>query len=194
MPIILLSSEVVGGEAYDWAKEHSIPFVFKDDGPKAITEALAKAGILTNTKPPLAFIVHGHDEVCLMELKDYLQNILKWQEPIILREQPSQGKTIIEKFEEQSSRVDCVFVLLTPDDIGKKFLTDDDKRRARQNVIFELGFFYAQMGRNSGRVVALCKGSLEIPSDLQGVVWIDISKGVKAAGEDIRKEIAHILR
>ena len=54
-----------------------------------------------------------------MELKDYLQNTLKWQEPLVLREQPSRGKTIIEKYEEQSARIDCVFVLLTPDDVGK---------------------------------------------------------------------------
>ena len=194
LPIILLSSELVGGEAYDWAKEQNIPFVFKDEGSNAIIGALGKAGIRVNPKPPLAFIVHGHDEACLLELKDYLQNTLKWQEPIVLREQPSRGKTIIEKFEEQSARVDCVFVLLTPDDVGKKFLTDDDKRRARQNVIFELGFFYAQMGRNSGRVLALCKGSLEIPSDMQGIIWIDISNGVKVAGEEIRREVAHILR
>ena len=194
VPIILLSSEVVGGEAYDWAKKQNIPFVFKDDGSKAILGALAESGIRVDVKPPLAFIVHGHDEASLMELKDYLQNTLKWQEPLVLRDQPSQGKTIIEKFEEQSTRVDCVFVLLTPDDLGKKFLTNDEKRRARQNVIFELGFFYAQMGRKSGRVIALCKGPLEIPSDLQGVIWVDISKGVKASGENIRKEVAHILR
>jgi CheY-like chemotaxis protein len=194
LPIILLSSEMVGGEAYEWAKEQNIPFVFKDEGPKAIIGALAESGIILDPQPPLAFIVHGHDEASLMELKDYLQNTLKWQEPLVLREQPSHGKTIIEKFEEQSNRVDCVFALLTPDDVGKIFLTNDDKRRARQNVIFELGFFYAQMGRKSGRVFALCNGPLEIPSDLQGVIWIDISKGIKAAGEDIRREVAHILR
>ena len=110
----------------------------------------------------------------------------------MLREQPSRGKTIIEKFEEFASRIDCVFVLLTPDDSGISLSTDDDKRRARQNVVFELGFFYAQMGRKTGRVIALRKGPIELPSDIQGIIWIDIPHGIKAAGEVIRKEVAHI--
>ena len=194
VPLILLSSDTMGGEAYSWAQQHNIPFVFKEEGPKAIIKGLANCGIHIAKKAPLAFIVHGHDEMCLMELKDYIQNTLKWQEPIILRDQPSIGRTIIEKFEEQAARIDCVFVLLTPDDEGKKFNTNDEKRRARQNVVFELGFFYAQLGRKSGRVLALHKGSLEIPTDIQGVIWIDISNGIKAAGEEIRKEIEAISK
>jgi predicted nucleotide-binding protein len=192
MPIILLSSGLVGGEAKEWASQQRIPFLFKDEGPHSVLRALEKAGVLATVPAPKAFIVHGHDDTAVSELKDYLQNTLEWQEPVVLREQPSRGKTIIEKFEELASRLDCVFVLLTPDDSGINFSTDDDKRRARQNVVFELGFFYAQMGRKSGRVIVLRKGALELPSDIQGIIWIDISKGIKAAGEEIRKETAHI--
>lgn len=83
---------------------------------------------------PGAFIVHGRDEDTLMQVKNFIQNSLKWQEPVVLRDQPSAGKTIIEKFEEHASGVDCVFVLLTPDDIGKLAGTNDEKRRSRQNV------------------------------------------------------------
>ena len=60
--------------------------------------------------PPRAFIVHGHDDLAISELKDYLQNTLKWDPPVVLREQPNRGRTIIEKFEELSGRIDCVFV------------------------------------------------------------------------------------
>jgi len=151
-----------------------------------------KGALWSTPPPPRAFIVHGQDEVLLAELKNYIQNSLKWQEPVVLREQPSLGKTIIEKFEEFAGRVDCVFVLLTPDDKGINLATDDDKRRARQNVIFELGFFYAHMGRRSGRIIALQKGPIELPSDIHGIVWIDVSGGIKAAGEEIRREVAHI--
>jgi predicted nucleotide-binding protein len=59
-------------------------------------------------------------------------------------------------------------------------------------VIFELGFFYAQMGRQTGRVIVLRKGEVELPSDIQGIVWVDISNGIKAAGEEIRREVAHV--
>ena len=139
---------------------------------------------------PLAFIVHGHDEAALLELKNYIQNTLGWREPIVLREQPSSGKTLIEKFEEHAHRVDCVFVLLTPDDKVVASNSNDEKRRSRQNVVFELGFFCGALERRSGRILLLHRGPQELPSDIAGVVWIDISKGIAAAGESIRKEVA----
>jgi CheY-like chemotaxis protein len=192
MPLVLLSSDTTGGEAAEWAAQNQIPFVFKHEGPSGLIRALEKVRVILTPRPPQAFIVHGHDETTLLELKDFIEKTLKWQEPIILREQPSRGKTIIEKFEEQAGRIDCVFVLLTPDDKGISRNSNDAKRRARQNVIFELGFFYAQFGRKAGRVFALRKGPLELPSDMQGIVWIDVSKGIKAAAKEIRKEVAHI--
>lgn len=192
-PLILLSSEITGGEAAEWASENKVPFVHKHDGPDALVRALEKAKLLSRPRLPQAFIVHGHDEKALQEVKDFIQKTLKWQAPMVLREQASRGKTIIEKFEEVAPRVDCVFVLLTPDDKKISGTTNDEKRRARQNVIFELGFFYAQFGRKAGRVFVLRKGSLELPSDIQGIVWIDISKGLKPAAAEIRKEVAHLI-
>lgn len=193
LPMILISA-ATHTEAIAWASEQNIPFVCKDEGPHAILRSLKKVGILTSLPAPRAFIVHGSDDKTVSELKDYLQNTLKWDEPVILREQPHRGRSIIEKFEDYSVRIDCVFILLTPDDSGINLSTDEDKRRARQNVIFELGFFYGQMGRNSGRIIVLKKGVMELPSDIQGVVWIDISKGIMAAGEEIRREVAGISR
>ena len=67
-----------------------------------------------------------------------------------------------------------------------------EKRRARQNVILELGFFLGTLGRRSGRVFLLYKGPLELPSDLGGVVYIDISKGIEAVSDQIRREIVAI--
>lgn len=138
---------------------------------------------------PKAFIVHGHDTVAKLELKNYLQNKLGFDEPIILSEQASRGRTIMEKFEEHAHNSDLAFALLTPDD----FASDDDRPRARQNVIFELGYFLGVLGRKTGRVFVLKKGDVEIPSDLQGVVYIDVSSGVEAAGERIRTEIGALL-
>ena len=49
-----------------------------------------------------------------------------------------------------------VFVLLTPDDtVAKGDETDDLKRRARQNVVFEMGYFLGTLGRRSSRVILL---------------------------------------
>jgi predicted nucleotide-binding protein len=128
----------------------------------------------------------------ILRLKNYLQNTLHWPEPLILREQPSGGKTLIEKFENFAGRVDCVFVLLTPDDVTRSN-NPPDLRRSRQNVIFELGYFYAQLGRKSGRIIVLYKGEIELPSDIQGIVWIRIDEGVEGAGEEIRRETSQLL-
>ena len=115
--IILLSS-AAGGEAEEWAHDNSVIFLRKDEGRNRLLQHLQQIGLSVARKTFRAFIVHGHDEQSLMQLKDYLQNTLQWQEPIILRDHPSAGKTIIEKFEEYASGIDCVFVLLTPDDVA----------------------------------------------------------------------------
>ena len=33
---------------------------------------------------------------------------------------------------------------------------------------------------------------LELPSDISGIVYINISKGIEAIGEEIRKEIQNV--
>lgn len=134
------------------------------------------------------FIVHGHDSETKLDLKNYLQNTLKLEEPIILAEKASSGLTIIEKFEKYSEDCKLVFVLLTPDD---KY-TEDGTCRARQNVILEMGYFLGKLGRKSGRVILLYKGKLELPNDISGLIYINIDNGIEAAGEQIRREINEI--
>lgn len=129
------------------------------------------------------FIVHGHDRLVRMELKNYLQNTLKLPEPVILEENMSAGLTIIENFEKYAAEAGLVFVLLTPDDFT------EDSVRARQNVILELGYFMGKLGRKSGRIIILCKGDVEIPSDLSGILFIRIDNGILASGELIREAI-----
>lgn len=129
------------------------------------------------------FIVHGHDRLVRMELKNYLQNKLKLPEPVILEENMSAGLTIVENFEKYASEAGLVFVLLTPDDFT------GDSVRARQNVILELGYFMGKLGRKSGRIIILCKGDVEIPSDLSGILYIRIDNGILAAGELIREAL-----
>jgi len=152
------------------------PFEFADKVKRHIGETPMK---------PRAFIVHGHDEASKLQLKNFLQNRLHFEEPLILSELPSRGRTIMEKFEEHAQRADIAFALLTPDD----FVDEDGSGRARQNVIFELGYFLGALGRKTGRVFVLRKGDVEIPSDLQGVVYIDITNGIESAAERIRVEI-----
>lgn len=93
---------------------------------------------------------------------------------MILHEQPNSGRTIIEKFEEYSN-VGFAIVLLTADDIGGVKNGNELQLRARQNVIFELGFFNGKLGRN--RVCCLYEAGVELPSDYSGVVYVEYDSG-----------------
>ena len=138
------------------------------------------------------FIVHGRDEGSRETVARFLERLKL--EPVILNEEASRGKTIIEKFEHHAD-VGFAVVLLTPDDEGALRGEDGSPGlRARQNVIFELGFFISRLGRE--RVCALTKGGdMEIPSDYAGVVYISLDdqgawkielvKELKAAGFDV---------
>ena len=112
------------------------------------------------------FVVHGHDEA----LKEKVARLLEKQglEAIILSEQANKGKTIIEKFEENSD-VGAAICLFTGDDIGKEKSEAVEKQRARQNVVYEAGYFMGKLGRE--RVIMLVDEGIELPSDLQGVVY-----------------------
>lgn len=128
------------------------------------------------------FIVHGHDDALKYEVARFLEKDLK-KGAIILHEQANRGKTVIEKFETYS-KVDFAIALWTNDDLGKVKNSDDLKPRARQNVIFETGFFLGKIGREN--VIILHESGIEIPSDYSGVVYIAIEGNWK---ESLRTEI-----
>ncbi len=116
------------------------------------------------------FIVHGHDASAREAIARFLEKIEL--EAIILHEQPDQGFTIIEKFETYAKQVGFAVVLLTPDDLGGPASAPALIARARQNVIFELGYFVGKLGR--GRACLLRKREVEIPSDLYGVIYTEM--------------------
>jgi len=124
------------------------------------------------------FVVHGRDDGTRQAVARAIEQL--GLEAVILEEQPSQGRTVIEKFEEEAEEVGFAVVLMTPDDEGRLRGEDNElKARARQNVVFELGYLAKALGRS--RVCALKKGNVEIPSDYQGVIYIalDDSDGWK---------------
>lgn len=140
----------------------------------------------SKAKPDLTkvFIVHGQDETAKLDVARFVEKM--GFEAIILHEQVSSGKTIIEKIEEFSN-VGYGLVLYTPCDIGAK--KDDEKNlqaRARQNVVFEHGYLIAKLGRRN--VCALVKGKMEIPNDISGVVYVPMDDH-KAWRLEIAKEL-----
>lgn len=131
------------------------------------------------------FIVHGHDEARKYELKNFLASL--GLNAVILHEQDSLGKTIVEKFEHYAAQSNFAFILMTPDDKSVTSDSAEAKWRARQNVIMELGWFMAKLGRS--RVVILYNGELEIPSDILGVIYHKFNERISEVAENIRQSL-----
>jgi predicted nucleotide-binding protein len=125
---------------------------------------------------PKIFLVHGRNDGLKNEVGRWLGKI--GFDDVILHEQPNVGRTLITKFEEVAKDVAYAIVLMTPDDVGG-LAGEGQHWRARQNVIFELGYFIGKLG--GSRVGALVVGDIEKPSDYQGVVYIpyDVAGGWK---------------
>jgi predicted nucleotide-binding protein len=167
---MLLGKSLFG--AIDAARPKSAKAAFAEVERQLAALAPMKSAARTRRASRRIFVVHGHDDAARESIARFLDRLELI--PIVLKEQPNAGRTIIEKFEDESD-VGFAVVLLTPDDIGgiakspRKLLP-----RARQNVIFELGYFAGALGRR--HVVALVKDDIEIPSDYQGVVFIPMDK------------------
>ncbi len=135
--------------------------------PEVESEALAAAG-------QHVFVVHGHDAATLHEVARFLAKATG-NEPHILGEEVSGGRTVIEKFEAIGGGAGYAVVLATADDLGRARTEAVDQPRARQNVVFELGFFYGLLGR--ARVGFMYEPGIEIPSDTAGIVRIKLDEG-----------------
>jgi hypothetical protein len=130
------------------------------------------------------FIIHGHSEARWRELKEMIRGFgLK---PVVLQETSSGGMTtLIEKFE--SCAADCRFAMaiFTKDDVvengGRKYF------QARPNVIYELGWFAAKLGRS--RVLLLLEEGVDILSDLQGVEQVRFARGLEECYRKISSEL-----
>lgn len=120
------------------------------------------------------FIVHGHDEARKHELFRVLHDITGTK-PIILHEQASGGRSIIEKLEAYAATASFAVALLTADDLGRVKGSQQDAPRARQNVVFEAGYFAGRLTR--ARVVLLHDEEVELPGDLDGIVYVPLDTG-----------------
>jgi len=166
--------------AYISTLEEAIEFLDKYDdqsnGPGEIQ--------LNNKK---VFIVHGHDFELKFELSDWLHRI--GLIPIILHLQPNLGIISIMEKIERNADVHCAIILMTADDLGKGKNEVDLRPRARQNVVFEAGYFIGKLGRS--RVIMLFDEGIEAPGDLGGCIYIpaDCYGGWKEA---VRTEFSEI--
>lgn len=130
------------------------------------------------------FIIHGHDELNLLRLKELLKE--RWGlNPVVLSGRPGAGRTLIEKFEQEAQEAVFAIALLTPGDMVAK--EGDEYAQARPNTVFELGWFYGRLGRP--RVCILLKQGTSIHSDLDGITRVEFRESVSEAIEGLEREL-----
>ena len=158
------------------------------DGAPGVRGAVAAVPAEAVVTSPI-FIVYGHD----IPTRDALELLLRRMglEPIVLALVPAQGDTIIEKLEHylgEHGDIGYACVLLTPDDEGHIAGKPEEKKyRARQNVVLELGMVLARLGRR--RVAILHKQSIELPGDIDGLIWIPFQERLDEATTALYKEL-----
>ena len=141
-----------------------------EEALKASDLAAPSTGKPSSEPKDEVFIVHGHDLAVKEAVARFIEKI--GAKPIILNEQASMGLTLLEKFEKHA-HIKFAVVLLTPDDAAHTVSNPRAVRfRARQNVVFEMGFFLGRLGRKG--LCVMHRGDLELPSDISGVVHIEL--------------------
>lgn len=147
------------------------------------------------------FIVHGHDHELLNAVELWVRRAVSECDPVVLKDQPHQGRTLVEKLEQSLGNDDYVVVLMSADDHGSERMPLDTPEfreqaalrlqpRARQNVVLELGFAFGRLGRK--HVAVIYDENVERPSDIDGICYISagdwrpgLARELHALGFDI---------
>ncbi len=122
------------------------------------------------SKSSKVFIAHGHDHATRDAISTYLYGL--HLEPIVLENKANFGsQTLINKFEKHAGEIGFAVVILSPDDVGGAKGADTQKPRARQNVVFELGYLIAKLGLDRVTVIRTDE-AIENPSDIAGILYV----------------------
>ena len=139
----------------------------------ARAEAIAKPmQVLPIADEKRVFIVHGHNEEVLKMVTDYVRSI--GLTPVILKQLARNGIDNILNQITENTNVMCALLLFTGDDKGRAASETRYRKRARQNVVFEAGYFIGKLGKE--KVLMMQEKDLEIPSDLGGCRYIEIDE------------------
>jgi dsDNA-binding SOS-regulon protein len=151
---------------------------------KQMTPTASEAKTNRGANRSKVFIVHGSDGENLLRLERLLRT--RWSlDPVILRDKPHEGRTLIEKFEEEVAGSAYGLILMTPDDQieGK----DGVYRQARPNVIFELGYLCGMASRK--KTCILFKKGTSIHSDLAGIGRVEFIEFIDEKVAEIETEL-----
>ncbi len=119
------------------------------------------------------FLAHGRDQRWMQAVA----NLLEQAGPhavTVLNERSDERGTLAEQFGEQIAGSQYAVVLLTADDVGAPRLHSEEEPyyspRARQGVVFEMGFLVAALSPSC--VCVLYEDGVELPCDLGGIAYV----------------------
>ena len=145
-------------------------------------ETIPKSIKKRNSMKNKAFIVHGHNNELKLEVARYIETD-HGKEAVILHEKPNKGREILGKFEDEAD-VDFAVAIWSKDDLGQLDKEEENlKPRARQNVIFETGYFIGKLGREN--VIVILEDGIEAPSDYSGLMYISSADWKYKLGKEI---------
>ena len=148
------------------------------EGDSVVKRKVAEIGAAGTSESGTIFVVHGRSETAKFQVVRVLDKATD-RDAVILHEQANEGATVLEKFEYHAGTAAYAVILLTADDVGGAAVSSVTERvlapRGRQNVIFEMGFFFGLLGRK--RIAVLYESGIELPSDLGGLVYIELDAG-----------------
>lgn len=115
-----------------------------------------------STEPPKAFIAHGGDSPALAKLKSFLEAL--GVQPLVVEEQPSEGRSVAENVDWYSRQADCAVILATKGDVDSKtggFIP-------RGNVLIEIG---KSQEIFKDRIIYLLQAGAHFPTNVSEKVW-----------------------
>lgn len=194
--LLVCLSNVVSTEAVEWFRTHGAGYFHKHElasSRRLFLRAIDKA-MTGRPPPPGTLLVHRGAEPLRIELEEYLVGELGWTEVRVLKEIPTSGRTIAQKFGDEAREAELVFVLLTPED--KTFASADarDLLESRTDIDFELGYFLGSSRRRGCKVIVLAAAGATMPIAAAGAVVIELAAGLGAERERLRRELGEWMR
>jgi predicted nucleotide-binding protein len=140
-------------------------------------------GLLGVNRKPKILIIHGHrdDHDTLTE---WLRTTLGLTDLLIMQKEFGLGRALPEKFESMAEQADGAIAVATPDDLGGVVGGVPKQPRARQNIWIEIGWIWGRLGRD--KLILICKGNIDVPSDLQGMEYYRYNDSPLEVTESIR--------
>jgi len=123
---------------------------------------LAEKPYIIHAEPPKAFIAHGGDSPALRKLKSFLEAL--GVQPLIVEEQPSEGRSVGENVDWYARKADCAIILATKGDIDGK----TGRFIPRGNVLIEIG---KSQELFKDRIIYLLQAGTKSPTNISEKVW-----------------------